>query len=76
VVQAMLEGWARQQRVRFLKGDTIRRRPRVVERLVEISGLSPWQWPAADVEAFLDSMRGAPAADHDRRRRRCRRLRR
>ena len=60
VVQAMLEGWARQQRVRFLKSDTIRRRLRVVERLVEFSSLYPWQWTAHEVEAFLDSMRSAP----------------
>jgi hypothetical protein len=60
VVQAMLEGWARQQRVRFVKSDTIRRRLHVVERLVEFSGLYPWQWTAAKVEAFLDSMRSAP----------------
>ena len=60
MVQAMLEGWGRQQRVRFLKSDTIRRRLRVVERLVEFSGLYPWQWTAVEVEAFLDSMRSAP----------------
>lgn len=62
VLDAMVEGWERQQRVRFLKADTIRRRHRVVARMVEFSGLYPWQWTAAEVEAFIDQMRsgGAP----------------
>ncbi|TCN32130.1 site-specific recombinase XerD [Kribbella orskensis] len=57
VLEAMLEGWSRQQRVRFLKADTLRRRRRVVERLVDFSGLFPWQWTAAEVEAFVDHLR-------------------
>lgn len=44
VYEAMLEGWARQQRVRFLKADTITRRLRLVQRVVEFSNLHPWQW--------------------------------
>ncbi|GAB2580489.1 hypothetical protein GCM10027269_40220 [Kribbella endophytica] len=57
----MIEGWERQQRVRFLKADTLRRRRRMVERLVEFSGLYPWQWTAAEVEAFVDHMRSGSA---------------
>lgn len=61
VLDGMLEGWERQQRVRFLKADTLRRRRRVVERLVEFSGLYPWQWTAPEVEAFIDHLRGQAA---------------
>jgi site-specific recombinase XerD len=62
VVDAMLEGWARQQRVRFLKPATIGRRKAVVRRLIEFSNEYPWRWTAAEVEAFLDSLRcGEPS---------------
>jgi hypothetical protein len=57
---AMLEGWERQQRVRFLKPATIHKRRRLVTRLVEFSNLYPWQWTAAEVEAFIDSLRSEP----------------
>lgn len=57
VFEAILEGWARQQRVRFLKDDTIRRRLALVQRLVRFSGQYPWQWNAAEVEAFIDHLR-------------------
>jgi len=58
--EAMLEGWERQQRVRFLKSATIHKRRRLVTRLVEFSNLYPWQWTAAEVEAFIDSLRSEP----------------
>jgi len=58
--EAMLEGWERQQRVRFLKPTTIHKRRRLVTRLMEFSNLYPWQWTAAEVEAFIDSLRSAP----------------
>jgi len=64
VLVGMLEGWERQQRVRFLKADTLRRRRRVVERLVEFSGLYPWQWTAPEVEAFVDHLRAHSAIGH------------
>ncbi|MFE3543854.1 tyrosine-type recombinase/integrase [Nocardia sp. NPDC059177] len=57
VHEAMLEGWARQQRVRFLKADTINGRLRLVQRVVEFSNLYPWQWNYAELEAFIDSLR-------------------
>jgi hypothetical protein len=44
VLEAMVQGWERQQRVRFLKADALRRRRRLVQRLVEFSDLYPWQW--------------------------------
>lgn len=53
VLDRMLQGWERQQEVRFLKAETVRRRVRIVRRLVEFSGLYPWQWTAAEVEEFI-----------------------
>lgn len=53
VLDAMLEGWANQQRARFLKDETVRRRARTVRRLVEFSDQYPWEWTAAEIEAFV-----------------------
>ena len=64
VLAAMLEGWGRQQRARFLQDRTIAARARWVRRLAEFSGQYPWQWNAAEIEAFFGSLRcgGRPAA--------------
>ena len=44
VFEAMLEGWATQQRARFLKeGGTIRPRLDLVRRFARFSGQYPWQ---------------------------------
>ncbi|TWF82213.1 phage integrase family protein [Pseudonocardia hierapolitana] len=59
VFEAMLQGWARQQRVRFLKAETIQRRQDLVRRVVRFSGQYPWEWTAAELEAFIDSRRSA-----------------
>ncbi|RSM72974.1 integrase [Amycolatopsis sp. WAC 01375] len=53
----MLEGWARQQRVRCLKPRTIRSRLDLVRRLATASNQYPWQWTAGEVEAFLSQLR-------------------
>ena len=55
----MLQGWARQQRVRFLKAETIQRREDLVRRVVRYSGQYPWEWTAAELEAFIDGLRSA-----------------
>ncbi|MER5387636.1 tyrosine-type recombinase/integrase [Saccharopolyspora sp. NPDC002686] len=57
VFEAMLEGWTRQQRVRFLKGDTIKPRVDLVRRLADFSNQYPWQWTASEVECFVDHLR-------------------
>jgi hypothetical protein len=44
VFEAMLEGWARQQRVRFLKADTIDSRVKLVRRLGAFSNEYLWPW--------------------------------
>lgn len=55
--EAMLDGWALQQRTRFLKSETIASRLSLVRRVTEFANEYPWTWEAADVEAFIDSRR-------------------
>jgi len=57
VFAAMLEGWTRQQRVRFLKEETIARRVALVRRVHGFCDLYPWQWTVEEVEAFVASRR-------------------
>lgn len=60
VFEGMLEGWARQQRTRFLKWDsTIKPRLSLVRRLAAFSNQYPWQWQPAEVEAFFDHLRSS-----------------
>lgn len=54
--EAMLEGWERQQRSRFLRVATIAPRLRLVRRLAEFSGQYPWQWSAGELEAFVSQL--------------------
>jgi integrase len=60
VFEAMLEGWATQQRSRFLSESTIASRLRMMRRLAEFSGLYPWQWNPAEGEAFISHLRSGP----------------
>ncbi len=54
VFEAMLQGWATQQRARFLKeGGTIQPRLDLVRRLARFTNQYPWQWDPAEAEAFL-----------------------
>jgi len=53
VFEAMLEGWATQQRARFLKPDTIGRRLELVRRFAVFTNQYPWQWEPAEAEAFI-----------------------
>lgn len=58
VLEAMLEGWARQQRARFLNEEgTIKPRLAMVRRLVNFTNLYPWQWQPSDAEAFISHLR-------------------
>ena len=58
VFEAMLEGWARQQRTRFLKWEgTIKPRLSLVRRFAAFTGQYPWEWQPAEVEAFFDHIR-------------------
>jgi len=55
--EAMLQGWERQQRARFLKDSTINSRLRLARRFVEFSGLYPWQWTPSEGEAWISELR-------------------
>ncbi len=58
VFEGMLDGWARQQRTRFLKWEgTIKPRLSLVRRFAAFTGQYPWEWQPAEVEAFFDHIR-------------------
>jgi len=57
ILNSMLDGWAKQQRARFLKEDTIVPRLALVRRMADFSGLYPWQWQPAEAEAFISHLR-------------------
>lgn len=57
VFQAMLAGWERQQLSRFLRESTIGSRLDLIRRFYRYTGLYPWQWTPAEVEAFTASLR-------------------
>jgi integrase/recombinase XerD len=57
VFEAMLDGWSRQQRSRFLRADaTIKPRVEIVRRFARFSNQYPWQWTPGEFEAFMGSM--------------------
>jgi site-specific recombinase XerD len=57
VFEAMLTGWATQQRARFLKDDsTIKPRLDLIRKFSRFSNQYPWQWEPAEVEAFMASL--------------------
>jgi integrase/recombinase XerD len=53
VFKAMPEGWATQQRARFLKDNTIGPRLELVRRFAAFTNQYPWQWEPAEAEAFI-----------------------
>nr|WP_316246525.1 tyrosine-type recombinase/integrase [Streptomyces sp. WAC01526] len=58
VFRAMLEGWARQQRARFLQeSGTIAPRLALIRRMADFTGQYPWQWTPAEAEAFIAHLR-------------------
>ncbi len=56
VFEAMLSGWARQQRSRLLAEDTIATRTALVRRFTAFAGSRPWDWTAGDVEDFTAAL--------------------
>ena len=60
VFEAMLTGWERQQRARFLRESTIGNRTRLVRRFAEFTNLYPWQWTPAEGEAWISALRSGP----------------
>ncbi|TQN32316.1 phage integrase family protein [Haloactinospora alba] len=63
VYKAMLAGWARQQRTRYLKDSTVETRTAAVQRLERFSGQYPWEWGPAEVEEFIADLR-SPGRRH------------
>jgi hypothetical protein len=57
VVEAMLAGWATQQRSRLLAASTIEPRLKTVRRFVRFTGTYPWECTAADVEEWTSALR-------------------
>ncbi|WP_327146547.1 tyrosine-type recombinase/integrase [Nocardia sp. NBC_01327] len=57
VFEAMLEGWRRQQSAQILCRKTIHRRLCLIRRLMEFTGMFPWQWTPEEGEAFIDHLR-------------------
>lgn len=55
--EAMVQGWAQQQRARFLRESTIGPRVRLVQRFAEFTGLYPWQWTPEEGEAWVSDLR-------------------
>jgi hypothetical protein len=56
VFEAMLTGWARQQRSRLLGEKTIADRLRLVRRFADFAESYPWTWGPGDVEDFTVSL--------------------
>ena len=54
---AMVQGWAQQQRARFLREATIKPRVRLIHRFAEFTGLYPWQWTPEEGEAWVSDLR-------------------
>jgi len=56
VFEAMLRGWACQQRSRLLTVGTVEPRVRLLRRFQDFTGEYPWRWTPGDVEEFTTSM--------------------
>ncbi|WP_198950083.1 tyrosine-type recombinase/integrase [Kineosporia sp. A_224] len=56
VFEAMLSGWARQQKSRLLAEATIEPRMSLVRRFAAFAESPPWDWTAGDVEDFTASL--------------------
>jgi integrase/recombinase XerC len=56
VFEAMLAGWARQQKSRLLGDSTIASRVALLRRFNEFSASYPWSWTPSDVEDFTVSL--------------------
>jgi site-specific recombinase XerD len=56
VFDAMVAGWANQQRSRMLGDRTVSSRLGLVRRFAEFAERRPWEWTPADVEEFTVSL--------------------
>lgn len=62
IFEAMLEGWARQQRSRMLREATIHCGVALVGRVRDFAERWPWEWSADDLEEFFSDLASAPQA--------------
>lgn len=62
VFEAMLEGWAVQQRSRLLVTTTIKQRIFAVRRFHRFAGEYPWRWTPSDVEEWTSELIGGGVA--------------
>jgi hypothetical protein len=60
VFEAMLGGWARQQRSRMLREATIRSGVALVRRVRDAAERWPWEWEAEGLEEFFSDLAWAP----------------
>ena len=60
VFEAMLTGWARQQKSRLLGDSTIGARTALLRRFTGFGESYPWGWTAGDVEDFTVSLMSGP----------------
>ncbi|MBX4171784.1 tyrosine-type recombinase/integrase [Rhodococcus sp. DMU2021] len=60
----VLAGWRQAQFARNFSGDTVRRRVRSVEQMIEFVGSYPWQWSPADADDFFGHLRGVRNLAH------------
>jgi Phage integrase, N-terminal SAM-like domain len=58
MAEAMLSGWRAQQVARGLRERTIVPRERLVRRFLAFTGEYPWQWQAAHVDEWIQSLTG------------------
>jgi integrase/recombinase XerC len=64
VFDAMLAGWAAQQRSRLLAETTVLRRERIVRRFAEFSDGFPWTWTAVDMEDWTSALLSRSGHSH------------
>lgn len=61
VFQAMMTGWARQQKSRLLADTTVAPRVALIRRFASFAQTYPWEWTASDVEDFTMSLMSGSA---------------
>ena len=60
VFEAMLSGWARQQRSRLLVDATVEPRIALIRRFTEVADSFPWAWTSGGVEDFTQELMSGP----------------
>ncbi len=60
VFEAMVTGWARQQKSRLLADETVLARVALIRRFASFAQTYPWEWVAGDVEDFTMSLMSGP----------------